>query len=421
LQTNNILSVNQFGFLKGRNTTSQLLLCITEWLSAKESDEQVDCVYIDFAKAFDVVNHRFLIHKLRNYGISNNMLRWIDSYLSDRTFQVKYLSTLSNVYPCVSGVPQGSVLGPLLFLVYINDIEKCSLGHSSIVMYADDVKISRIMHSSDPVAAWVNFQNELKNISDWAATWLMTISESKCQHISTSSAMNFPLRLNGTLIPEVSDSVRDLGVLFSPDLTFTSHIKKIVVSATRVSNRILRSLVRPSLDVYRSAFISYCRPLLEYATVIWSPYIQSEIDLLENVQRRFTKRALNKIDYNLYNTKSYDERLLIFNIDSLQHRRIMFDLVECYKIVHGFHSHPSFSKMFHINSRPRRNGNSLSIIQESIASNQVLFSFKPRVTRIWNLLPDEVVQASSVDSFKKNVDSLKLVELYETSVRNTRF
>ena len=202
------------------------------------------------------------------------MCNWISSYLSNRTFQVRYRSTLSSIYSCHSGVPQGSVLGPLLFLIYINDIDECSLGDSSIVMYADDVKISRVMLKSEPFVAFHNFKSELVNIANWATKWKMTISESKCQRLATGTSMDFPLRLNNVPIPKVSDCVRDLGVLFSPDLSFKLHIKRIVSNASQVCNRVLRTFVHPSIDVYRKSYISFCRPLLEYATIVWSPYIK---------------------------------------------------------------------------------------------------------------------------------------------------
>ena len=420
MQANSFLSINQFGFLKGRNTTSQLLLCLYEWLSAKESHEKVDCVYIDFSKAFDVVNHRFLLHKLKNYGVSELLLNWIRSYLSSRTFQVKYQNTLSSMYSCFSGVPQGSILGPLLFVIYINEIEECSLGNSSIVMYADDVKISRVMSKSNPYSAWLEFKAELDNISQWAEKWKMTISESKCQHLSIISKVknDFILRLNGTRIPQVTTVVRDLGILFSPDLSFSAHIKKIIVSASSCSNRILRSFVNHSIDLYRKAFITYCRPLLEYSTIIWSPHLKSEIDSIEKVQRRFTKRVLRRIDKNLYDSYSYAQRLQVFGLTSLHHRRIMTDLIECFKIVRGFQTHPLISGMFQVNCRPQRNGNSLTLIQDSVSSSQSLFFFKHRVTRLWNLLPDSIVSSSTVDAFKSRIEKEDLLELYEISNRN---
>ena len=300
----------------------------------------------------------------------------------------------------------------ILFLIYINDIDLCSLGGSSIVMYADDVKLSRVMEKADPHVAYYQMREELENLLNWSNTWKMKISEPKCQHLAIGDQWEFPLKINGSVIPKTS-TIRDLGIMVSSDLSFSSHIEKIVRSATVTATRILKSIVQPNLSVYLKSYTSYVRPILEYASTVWSPYSKNEILLVERVQNRFTKIALNKINYEMYHNFTKEERLTVFSLKSLQHRRIVYDLIECFKIVRGFglHKHPVLDSMFILGGRQRRDGNSLYIRQEMVSTLQTQSFFKHRVTRIWNLLDEATVRSSTIESFKSKIDALDLVEL----------
>ena len=138
LLDNNLLSPHQFGFIPGRNTNSQLLVTIKEWQKSLDHSTPTDVAYLDFRKAFDAVPHKRLLFKLEKYGIKGNLLHWIENFLSERTQYVKINNAKSDVRPVTSGVPQGSVLGPMLFIYFINDLPEVSTVNTKI--YADDTK-----------------------------------------------------------------------------------------------------------------------------------------------------------------------------------------------------------------------------------------------------------------------------------------
>lgn len=425
LDRNRILSNLQFGFLKGRSTSSQLLLYLVTLLEAKESESQVNSIYLDYAKAFDTVSHRLLLYKMEFCGISPLIINWTRAYLSNRTFKVNINGAFSHSKSASSGVPQGSVLGPLLFLIFINDVTSCISNDTKLLMYADDLKVMRTFPStSSHMRIFTDrqkFQNDLLNICNWSSAWDMQISETKCQHLQVGDFGDMFLNVNSLIIDpiEESETIRDLGVLFSPSLSFSSHISTIVAKASKTVCMLLKSISYPNINSYRKAYISFCRSLLEYCSVVWSPYLKKDIDLIEGIQRRFTKHAYKRTFGVTYNdVPNYEERLRAFNLKSLQHRRIMFDLVECYKAIKLPLVYPMLRRLFVLNNRPPRNSHSFIIVQEACDYAVTQHSFKFRVTRLWNVLPAEVVARNSIDGFKSAIDNLDLVSLREYADRN---
>ena len=201
----------QFGFLKGKSTTAQLLLVLQEIGGMLDSRCQVDALYLDFAKAFDKVNHQLLIAKLRCLGIGGNLLRWFTDYLSDRHQRVTTLGETSQSLPVLSGVPQGSILGPLLFLVYVNDLPDCVSRGSSVAMFADDTKCYRPVKSLHDAEL---LQSDVRAIEEWCRVWQMDLNQSKCGILRVSrnvQPIQFPYLLHGETIKSV-DHQKDLGV-----------------------------------------------------------------------------------------------------------------------------------------------------------------------------------------------------------------
>ena len=175
LVKHSLLSNHQFGFCKGRSCISQLLVVIHKWMSCIDNDVPTDAIYLDLSKAFDTVPHKKLIHKLKGYGISGNILNWITDFLSDRTQYVSVNSTCSDSTPVTSGVPQGSVLGPILFIYYINDMP--DVVDCFIKLFADDAKTSNEIHS---VGDSITLQNSLNNLSSWTDQWGVNFNCGKC-------------------------------------------------------------------------------------------------------------------------------------------------------------------------------------------------------------------------------------------------
>jgi hypothetical protein len=407
LLKHNLINCNQFGFLPGKSTATQILLNINNWLHSLEKGIQTDAIYIDFCKAFDRVSHKLLLYKLKSYGISAQLVSWLEAYLSDRNFSVKIGNSFSShALSCPSGVPQGSILGPLLFLIFINDLPDTINSH--VFMFADDVKIFRSI--IDPPYDFLMLQRDLNCIQLWCETWDMEVSSEKSLHLQLFMKHDCPFYFSGQQLNSYgdNDTVRDLGLLVSPSLNFSDHISMICTKSQCIGFLILRAICFPNIRIYRKCFITYVRPLLEYCTVVWNPSSVLLIQQLENVQRKFTRIAYIKSFPNSP-IPDYESRLAIFNLQTLQSRRLINDLVLCYKIVHGFENHPLFSNMFSRVSRPSRSSNCFQLKRTHTYNSKLFDSFSFRVIRSWNLLPDSVVSSQTVTSFKARVSNHPIV------------
>ena len=234
------ISSKQHGFLPLRSTVSNLI-CISQYLAdSLDRRKQVDAVYTDLTKAFDRLNHKKLILKLRLYGISDSLILWFDSYLSNREMYVCVNNFKSGIFCSGSGVPQGSNLGPLLFLIYFNDIVECVMD-SEVLSYADDLKLFRVITSPNDC---IMLQNDLNRVSNWCEINSLAINISKCKVVSYYKSLN-PLinhyTVNSTTL-ERSSEIKDLGVWFDSKLTFSTHITSIVTSATKLLGLFLEAL-----------------------------------------------------------------------------------------------------------------------------------------------------------------------------------
>ena len=397
-----LLNTSQFGFLPGRSTLSQLLVCTNDWMSALNDRIQTEVVYIDIAKAFDTVCFGKLLHKLGGYGVSGSLLKWIRAFLCDRTFRVKVGNSYSRDYLISSGVPQGSLLGPFLFLLYINDApERLS---SICKLFADDLKIYRPLR--DPDRDLQILQDDLDLFCEWTKAWQLSISIEKCQVLYVNCRQDTELRLGDYTLSDVETTIRDLVVQVRADLSPDIQCKQIVEKSSRVI-LILRLLQHQCLDHYRKAFIVYCRPILEYCSHVWSPYKRKHIKQLESVQRTFTRIAFRKVIPGPF-SPSYHVRLKIFQLKSLEYRRLELDLTMCYRIVHGF-SDIDFNSMFSFAPcRARRSTHHYVLCRKGCSANSVFYSFPFRVIRTWNKLPPKVVEARNVSTFKKRLTDFDL-------------
>jgi len=229
--------------------------------------------------------------------------------------------------PVGSGVPQGSVLGPLLFLLYINDITDMFADNIAIKLFADDIKI--YMEIADNSQAAI-FQDRINSIVSWAELWQLQLSYHKCQHMRvTLRKIDFPQTylLCGDVLPSVLEC-KDLGITVDSTLSFTGHICNIVAKAKLRSIQILRFFLSKDPQVLTKAFVVYVRPILEYSSPVWSPSAVTYINKLESVQRSFTKRLPG------FQKLSYDTRLKRLGLVRLELRRLHADLIMCYKMVH---------------------------------------------------------------------------------------
>ena len=296
---NNLFSNKQFGFIKGRSTVLQLLKVLDSWTEMLESGGHIDVIYTDLEKAFDKVPHKRLISKLHSYGINSDVIHWIEAFLANRKQRVKINNSTSDWASVYSGIPQGSILGPLLFIIYINDlIDSCNNG-SELYLYADDAKLFKhILNDFDKTI----LQNDLDNLGHWTEQWLLKLNVTKCKHMSFQRANELSLyqyNILGTNLEHV-DAIKDLGVTFDGKLKFANHICEKVNKAYSTLGIIKRNFQYLSDECFVTLYKSVVRPHLEYAQGVWSPHLIGQIKNIEKVQMRATKMVsrLKTLPYN---------------------------------------------------------------------------------------------------------------------------
>ena len=373
-----LLSSEQYGFLTKRSTTLNLLDALNDWTIAVDNKFSVTIAYIDYAKAFDTVSPTKLCRKLEAFGISGDLLAWITDLLTGRCQQVKVGSAVSETRTLTSGVIQGSCLGPLLFVLYINDVVEVFSNGIKCKLYADDVKLYTVITTEADSAA---LQNALDKLHIWSDTWQLNISSTKCSILEVGNKNRYPnvdYFLHNSSVNK-ANICKDLGVIIDQRLTFTDHISSITTRAharVRLINKCFISRDRPTLV---RAFTTYVRPLLEYASHVWSPYHIADILKIEAVQRRFSK-ALPGLA-----ALSYSDRLAVLDLESLELRRLHLDLILTYKIIFGLVDVDP-TTYFTIRTGYTTRGHSYRITPSNCRVNLRKHYFSNRVCPAWNSL-----------------------------------
>ena len=392
LEENHLLKNTQHGFRNKRSCLTNLLDFSYDIMNLYDESKAVDIIYLDFQKAFDKVPHKRLLIKLKSHGIQGDVLRWIENWLKNRKQRVVINGKASEWTNVTSGVPQGSVLGPVLFLVYINDIDE---GVTSIISkFADDTKIANAVVSNDQV---IEMQNNLNKLLEWGQTWQMNYNTDKCKvlHIGYRNAKaNYTL--DGSQLKKV-DSEVDLGVTISSNLKPSQQCSEVVKKANKVIGLIGRSFEYKSKDTILTLYNSLVRPLLEYCVQAWCPYYQKDIEKLERVQRRVTKMVPS------LRNKSYEDRLKELNLFSLTQRRLRGDLIQVFKIIKGI-DNIDCSKYFTLDFSNYTRGNGCKIVGKPFNSHESKNNFFHRTVNLWNGLPRDVIDCNTVEAFKRRLD-----------------
>ena len=402
-----LITKQQHGFLAKHSTCSQLLECVNDWTIELNVRHSVDVAYIDFQKAFDSVVSSKLSHKLSNYGISGNLLNWLSAFLSDRVQAVKVNGKISDYISVKSGVPQGSVLGPVLFLVYVNDLVDLFGPGLTVKMFADDVKIYAIINDVHDTVA---FQAGLDALNAWSNDWQLPISLNKCSvlHLGRNN-IDHVYQLNGVCLPDVKE-VTDLGLKIDSNLRFIKHYRLISNKAQQRASLILRTFRSRDPGLLFKAFVVYVRPLLEYCSPVWAPVYVTDIDIIERVQRRFTKR-LNGFWY-----LNYFERLFMLgNVETLELRRLKSDLTMIFKIVHKLVA-IDFDEFFVLSNYSCTRGHNFKLNKPKCNKNARYFSFACRCIDVWNSLPLNVVSAVSINGFKSSISKIDFTKFLKYTV-----
>ena len=400
LDDHNLLSESQFGFRKKHSCELQLLLTVNDLAGGLRDKEQIDAVLLDFSKAFDKVPHERLLLKLHHIGVRGLLLSWIRDFLTERSQRVVLEGKASSISAVSSGVPQGSVLGPLLFLVFINDMP--DVVKSNIRLFADDALLYRAINSTEDAEA---LQEDLARLESWEATWQMPFNPSKCEVLRVTNKKRIVTALysiHGTTLHLV-DAAKYLGVTIQGSLSWKTHIHNITKKANSTLGFLRRNLRRCPAKTKERAYNTYVRPILEYGSTVWDPQSKDLSHKIEMVQRRSARFV--KADFN--QRHSVTDMLQDLRWKTLRDRRAHSKVVMLYRMVHGLVAIPAGPPFFYPSSEVTR-GHSMQFRQHHCRIIAYQQSFFPSVVPLWNHLPASVVSASSLDTFRGRLTPLSL-------------
>ena len=399
LNSNNFLCSNQSGFIPGDSTVNQLLDVTNQIGKALDSAKEVRTVFCDISKAFDRVWHRGLIYKLDKAGISGSLLHWFASYLSNREQRVTLKNNVSSWCAIKAGVPQGSILGPLLFLIYINDI--VSDIKSNIRLFADDTTLFIVV--DNPVFSSNTINCDLDTISRWADQWLVTFNPSKTESLLISTkkvpVSHSTIYFSGKPIQEVKYMYhKHLGLIFSNNGHWNNHVEAILGKASSRLNVLRKNkfvLNRRSLEML---YFSYVRPILEYADIIWD---NISVELAKKLENLNIEAA--RIVSGATKLASTERLLKEVGWDTLINRRKKHKVIHFHKMVHGLTPENLSSllppKHNEIHEYPTRYGHLYTEIK--CHTTHYKDSFLPSTVKIWNKLPINVQQNPSLSNLKR--------------------
>ena len=399
LQENDLIKQNQHGFVSGRSTQTQMLQHYSDVFEALLDDTRIDTIYLDFAKAFDKVNHHILIKKILKHKIKGKLIEWIKNFLYNRKYCVVANGAMSDKHKVISGVPQGTVLSSLFFIIMIADIDD-NLKISISRLFADDTKISAKIKTKEDTEL---LQQDLNTIYKWADDNLMQFNEGKFERMSHGDARNAEKGMyktkSGKLIEE-NKTVKDLGVITSRDVSFSEHIDDLVLSSKIKAGLLLRTFKTREAEPMLKMFNSFIRSKLDYCSIIWNPDKKEEIDKIERIQKNFTSKIKGLEE------KNYHERLRILKLYSLERRRERFLIINAWQQIEGKKENVLKLETGKVG---RRRCLKPSIIPTNINDKYrtiIQNSTARQMERLFNALPYEIQNITNVetDTFKKHLD-----------------
>ncbi|CAM5105037.1 unnamed protein product [Natator depressus] len=392
-----LLRKSQHGFCKGRSCLTDLLEFFEGVNKHVDKGDPVDIVCLDFQKAFDKVPHQKVLRKLSSHGIRGKILSWIENWLKDREQRVGIDGKFSAWRGVISGVPQGSVLEPILFNLFINDLEKGVNGE--VAKFADDTKLLKIVKTK---ADCEELQKDLTKLSDWATKWQMKCNVDKCNvmHIGKNNP-NYTYNTMGANLATTNQE-KDLGVIVESSLKTSTQCAAAVKKANGMLGIIKKGIENKTENILLPLYKSMVRPHLEYCVQMWSPRLQKDTLALEKVQKRATKmiRGLERVPS--------EERLKRLGLFSLEKRRLRGDMVEVYKIMSGVEK-VNKEKLFTCSHNIRTRGHQMKLMGSRFNTNKSKF-FTQRTVNLWNSLPEEVVKVRTIPGFKRELDKFMEVK-----------
>ena len=399
LESNGLFSDAQYGF-RSKRSTADLLTVITERISASlDKKGEARLVALDISKAFDRVWHPGLLHKLRSYGISGKIFDTIKSFLSDRKLRVVLDGQHSSTYVVTSGVPQGSILGPILFLLFINDLPDHIM--SKVAIFADDTSIyscaDKKLDEADRITAANEVTSDLAKVSSWGKDWLVNFNTKKTHLLSVNNYKNThdaPISMDENNLTE-DESIRLLGLSISSNLSWSDYISSIAKSSSRKVGSLFRARRSLSPEAILHLYKATIRPCMEYCCHLWAGAPANSLSLLDKVQNRVC---------NLIGPQ------LAAKLQPLSHRRNVASLSLFYKYFNKKCSTELSSLVPRLRPRvrtTRQSSNAHPYTVQIPKSTKSLYasSFFPRTSNLWNLLPADIFPDSyDMDKFKSSVN-----------------
>ena len=351
------------------------------------------CCMSDARQAFDKVPHQRLLLKLKAHGIGDSITDWIEQWLTDRRQRVVVDGEVSNWKSVLSGVPQGSVLGPILFLIYINDLDESIT--SNVLKFADDTKLFRKVNTDGDKQ---HLQNDLDRLVKWSEKWQMLFNFGKCKCLHTGHGnLNVNYKMGATVLGTTVKE-KDLGVTISADMKVSEQCGIAASKGNQILGLIRRNITYKGKKLIIPLYKAIVRPHLEYCIQAWRPYRKKDIDTLERIQRRATKMIPELRDL------SYEERLKECGLTTLETRRLRGDQIEVFKILNGYENIDR-NMFFSLKKDSRTRGHEVKLVKDQCRLDIRKHSFSQRTINEWNKLSTDCVTASSVNMFKNKVDT----------------
>ena len=399
LLSNKLISSSQHGFMKSKSCLTNLLEFLETLTSLHDEGYPSDLIFLDFSKAFDKVPKKRLIEKMKAHSIDGKVLYWIEAWLTNRKQRVVLNGKVSQWELVESGVPQGSVLGPTLFVIFINDIDSLCTLITIIKKFADDTKLGQKVTSIEDRD---KLQKCLDDLYTWADTWGMLFNVDKCKvmHIGHNNP-EYIYTMNDSPLHCVPEE-KDIGVYLNSNLKPSLQCKKAVNKAMRALFCLTKAFHYRDKVTFVNLYKTYVRPHLEFSVPAWCPWTRADIELIERVQRKMVRMVSGLLG------TSYEEKLFELNLISLQQRRERQDMIETFKIVHGFSNVESstwFDFMSETSTRTTRLSSEPLTIRVKYSRTEIRKNFfSTRVVNPWNNLPAELKQSRSIKLFKSSYD-----------------
>jgi len=403
LEEQNLITSTQHGFYRGRSCTTNLLEFMEQVTELVDKGNPVDIVYLDFAKAFDKVPHGRLVKKLESLGIAGNILKWIQSWLLGRRQRVVISGSGSQWKEVQSGVPQGSVLGPTLFIIYNNDIDLEVAPPVFLNKFADDTKAARSVQTESDKQ---ELQQSLDRMCEWADNWGMEFNIKKCKimHVGRNNP-RFQYKMKEQDLEETEQET-DIGVIITNDLKPSRQCCRASNKAGAVLAQLTRAFHFRDKHTFLRLYIRYVRPHLEFCTPAWNPTSRCDKDILEKIQIR----AVNMISG--LRGVTYEEKLSEIGLESLEARRQKSDLTQVYKILNrvdqvdytNWFDLTSVNTTFH--TRQAVDKSKIKIKMNRLEVRRHFYS--QRIVKDWNNLPSVIRNSKSLNEFKKRIGKHKL-------------